>query len=125
MQNAMWLASIFGPLLVIIGIWMLFYRDNMMKVCTSVKNSPGVMYVMGIINLLIGLTVLSEFNMWNWGLPLLVTLFGWAMLIRGLMVFFMPQLLFEHTMHSKQALKIKGVIVFLWGFGMCWLAFWS
>lgn len=125
MQNAMWLASIFGPLLVVIGIWILFYRENMMKVCTSVKNSPGVMYLMGIINLLIGLTTLSEYNMWNWGLPLLVTLFGWVMLIRGLMVFFMPKLLVEQTMSTKQALKFKGVILFIWGFGMCWLAFWS
>ncbi|MBS0604730.1 MAG: hypothetical protein JSS60_06810 [Verrucomicrobia bacterium] len=95
-----------------------------MKVCTSVKNTPGVMYMMGVVNLLIGLTVLSQFNMWAWQLSLLVTIFGWVVLIRGLMAFFVPQFLVKKTMSKAQTLKIKGIIVLVWGFGMCWLAFW-
>ena len=124
MQSAMWLASIFGPFLMIMGIWMLFYRENMMKVCTSVKNTPGIMYMMGVLNLLVGLTVISEFNEWAWNLPVLVTLFGWVVLIRGVMAFFVPHFLCKKTMEA-QTLQIKSLIVLVWGFGMCWLAFWS
>jgi len=124
MQNAMWLASIFGPLLMIIGIWMLFYHDNMAKVCTSCKNTPAVQYLMGFINLLIGLTILSQYNGWAWDLPLLVTLLGWVMLVRGLMALFVPQLLMKLSMSDPGWLKIKGIIPLIWGFGLCWLAFW-
>jgi hypothetical protein len=124
MQNAMGLASIFGPFLVIVGIWMLFYQENLIKVITSTKNTPGVMYIMGVVNLLIGLTVLSQFNMWSWGLSLLVTIFGWAFLIRGLLAFFVPQLLVHKKLADAANLKIKGIIILVWGFGMCWLAFW-
>jgi hypothetical protein len=124
MQNAMWLASIFGPLLMIIGIWMLFYHANMVKVCTSCKNTPGVQYLMGVVDLLIGLTILSEYNIWSWTLPLLVTLLGWVMLIRGLMAFFVPQLLVNLSMNNPSWLKVKGTIPLIWGFGLCWLAFW-
>jgi len=124
MQNAIGIASVFGPFLMILGIWMLFYHDNMMKVCTSAKNTPGVLYLTGVINLLIGLAVLSHFNMWGWGLPLLVTLFGWFMVLRGLMVFFLPQLLIRKTLSKPKTLTIKGIIFLVWGFGMCWLAYW-
>ena len=124
MQNAMWLASIFGPFLMIVGIWMLFYHDNMMKVVTSMKNTPGIMYLSGVMNLMVGLTVVSLYNMWNWNLPLLVTLFGWVILIRGLMAFFVPQYLLKRTMNDSKTLKVKGVILLVWGFFMCWLAFW-
>lgn len=124
MQNAMWLASILGPFMMILGIWMLFYRDNMMKVCTSIKSTPGVLYLSGIINLLVGLTVISEFTMWSWGLSVLVTLFGWALLVRGLMVFFLPQYLLKKTMAHADMLRVKAIIVLVWGFGMCWFAFW-
>jgi hypothetical protein len=124
MQNAMWLASIFGPFLMILGIWMLFYRDNMMKVCNSIKSTPGLLYFSGILNLLIGLIVISEFSFWSWGLTVLVTLLGWALLVRGLMIFFLPQFLLKKTMGDGEMLRVKGVIILIWGFGLTWLAFW-
>lgn len=124
MQNAMMVASIFGPFLMILGIWMLFYQDNLTKVCTSVKNTPGLLYVIGVINLLMGLFVLSQYSSWMWGLPFLVTLFGWVILIRGLCSFFIPHFLTHKKALSSSYLKLKGVILLVWGFGMCWLAFW-
>lgn len=124
MQNAMWVGSIFGPFLVVLGLWMLFYYENTMKVVASLKNSPGVLYMMGVINLLIGLSVLSQYHAWAWGLPFLVTLFGWVVLIRGLMAFFVPQCLVSKKVTSADYLRIKGVVLLVWGFGLCWLAFW-
>lgn len=123
MQNAMWLAGIFGPLLMIIGIWMLFYHDSMVKVCASCKNTPSVMYVMAVINMIIGLTVLNSFNMWMWGLALLVTVFGWFMLIRGILGLFVPHVLMKWA-HNANWMKVKGIVPLVWGFGLCWLAFW-
>jgi hypothetical protein len=122
--NAMGIASVFGPFLLIMGLWMVFYHENMMKVISSIKNTPGVMYVMGIINLLIGLSVLSSFNMWMWGPTLLVTLFGWVVLIRGLLAFFMPQFLVTKPLTDHNYLRVKGIVVLVWGFCMCWFAFW-
>lgn len=125
MQNAIGFASIFGPYLMIMGLWMLFYHENMTKMCTSARNTPACFCMMGVINLLIGLTVVTNFNMWSWTLAGLVTLFGWWMLVRGVMVFFLPQLLIKLTTPSAKSSKICGIIPLVWGFGMCWLAFWS
>ena len=124
MANAIQMASIFGPFLMIMGVWQLFYQENMLKALTSCKNNPAVFCTHGLINLLIGLTVLTQYGLWNWNLALLVTLFGWVQLIRGLMVFFLPQLLIKLFMKDKNWLRFKGVIPIVWGFGMCWLAFW-
>ncbi len=118
----MGVATIFGPFLMILGIWMLCYQANVKKVITSVKSTPGLMYVMGIINTLIGLAVLSTFNMWMPNLTILVTLFGWVIFLRGLLVFFAPQMLFSKTVTSPGYLKIKGVVFVVWGFGLSWIA---
>lgn len=123
MQNAMSLGGIFGPFLIILGIWMLFYHANMMKVFTSIRSTPGVLYTLGIVNLLVGLTVLNLFNKWILDLSILVTLFGWLILLRGLLGLFAPQFLYKKIMSDKKTFKIKGVIVLLWGIGMTWLAF--
>jgi hypothetical protein len=124
MQGAAGMASIFGPLLVILGFWMVFFHANMVKVFTSIKSTPGLMYIQAVVNLLIGLTVLNNFNAWTWNLSLFVTLFGWLILIRGLLALFLPQLLLKKVMANKQTSPIKGIIIFVWGLLMCWVAFW-
>jgi hypothetical protein len=110
--------------LMIIGVWMLFYHENMMKVCTSCKNTPVAQYIMGIINMIVGLVILNTYNMWAWNLPLLVTLLGWVTLVRGVMALFIPHLLTKLSMSDPGWLKVKGIIPLVWGFGLCWLAFW-
>lgn len=123
MQNAIWLASVFGPFLMILGIWMLFYHDNMVKIGHSFKNVPGLCYVASIINILVGLTALVMFNEWIIDLSLLVTLFGWFILIRGIMGLFIPDVLIKLATDTGW-MKIKGIVPLIWGFGLCWLAFW-
>ncbi|MBI2810783.1 MAG: hypothetical protein HYX67_08155 [Candidatus Melainabacteria bacterium] len=124
MQNAMMMAAIFGPLLMIKGIWMLFYHGNMVKVCSSMKSTPGLFYVWGVINMIVGLTVINQFSMWTMTLSVLVTLFGWVALLRGVAALFLPQMLVKCTMSDPNWMKVKGIIPLVWGFGMCWFAFW-
>jgi len=123
MQSAIGLASIFGPLLMILGVWMLFYHDHMVKVCASVKNTPGLVYVLAVIGLLIGLTTVNNYNMWVMDLSVLVTLFGWVALIRGLMWLFVPHVIMKWA-HDTTWMKVRGIVPLVWGFGLCWLAFW-
>lgn len=121
----MMVASVFGPLLLIIGIWMLFYCDNMAKVCTSCKNTPACQYMWGVMNMLFGLVVINMYNMWGWNLAALVSLLGWVMLIRGVLALFAPHMLMKMGTKDKGWCKVKGIIPLVWGFGLCWLAFWT
>jgi hypothetical protein len=123
MQNAMWLASIFGPFLIIVGLWMLLYSENMLKIVSSIKGSPAALYTSGIINLLVGLTILSNYDTWSWDAYVLVTLLGWVMLIRGVMVLFVPQLLIQLTMTNRTLLKAWGILPLFWGLALSWVAF--
>jgi uncharacterized protein YjeT (DUF2065 family) len=123
MQNALWLASIFGPFLVITGLWMLLYSENLIKIVTSVKNTPACFYLMGVINLLIGLTIISQYNIWNWDAAFLVTLLGWVLILRGILSLFVPQLLLKMTMNNNKTIKLIGIIPFIWGIALCWFAF--
>ena len=124
MQNALWLASIFGPFLAINGLWMLFYHENFSKIMTSIKNTPAIFHSGAMINLLIGLTILSQFNMWAMNLMVLVTVLGWCMVVRGVMALFVPQMFMKLIMGKSDKLKTWGVIHLVWGLLLCWLAFW-
>lgn len=124
MQNAaMWLASIFGPFLVILGLWMLLYCDQYNKVLSGIKGSAGLFYVVSVFNLLIGFTVLSQYDLWGWNLLVLVTLLGWVMVIRGVMGLFVPQLLMDIQMGRHGFAKIMGIIPLVWGVFLSYVGF--
>ncbi len=123
MANAVWLGMIFGPLLFIIGLWMLMFTHNLMKITASIKNSLASFWLIGFVNLLLGLVIVSLYNRWVWNGTLLVTLLGWFMIIRGLFSFFVPRSLIIITMNNYHFLKSMGFIPLLWGLGLIWVAF--
>ncbi|MBS0649330.1 MAG: hypothetical protein JSS10_08930 [Verrucomicrobia bacterium] len=124
MQNAaMWLASIFGPLLVIVGLWKLLYSETVEKVLNSVKNSQGLIYFSSVIYLWIGLTVLSQYDLWGWNGPMLVTLLGWVMVARGILGLFAPQMLFDMYFKNEHYNKLCGIVPLIWGIVLCWVGF--
>jgi positive regulator of sigma E activity len=124
MQNAaMWLASIFGPLLVILGLWKLLYSDTVEKVLHSVKNSPGLIYFSSVIYLWIGLTVLSQYDLWGMNSLMLVTLLGWVMVARGILGLFVPQMLFDMYFKNEHYMKLCGIVPLIWGIILCWVGF--
>src|SRR5579863_4294876 len=124
MENAaMWLASIFGPLMVIIGLWKLLYADAFAKVLNSVKNSHGLMYYTSVIYLWVGFTVLSQYDMWDMGILVLVTLLGWAMIVRGILGLFAPQMLLDMYLNKRGFSKVCGLVPLVWGVLLCWIGF--
>lgn len=124
MQNAaMWLASIFGPLLTILGLWMLLYSDNLMKVMNAIKGSAGIFYYSSVFNLLVGFTVLSQYDLWGWNALVLVTILGWFMVVRGIMGLFVPQLLMDILMGNPNFTRVCGIIPLIWGLALSWVGF--
>lgn len=123
MDTAVWLARIFGPFLLILGIWMLFYHHNAHKITTSMKNTPAIFYCHGSINLLIGLFILNSYNYWDRSLFVLIPILGWLFLLRGLMILFFPQVLVKCTMHSHSAIRLSAIVPLVFGVLLCWIAY--
>jgi hypothetical protein len=119
MEKAIWLAYIFGPYMVILGLWCLFYHDNMMKICTSVKNNPGVFYILTCANLLVGLVIINMWNYWYADMSIFVTLLGWMMAIRGVLGFFVPQVVFKMWNCGDTCSKLVGLVPLVWGVLLC------
>jgi hypothetical protein len=125
MQNAWWLASIFGPMMVVLGVWMLMYADHVSKVVAAMKGAPAILFARSYLDLFLGFFILSYYNAWFMDLPFLVTLLGWVLVVRGILTLFVPQLVIKWTMTHPMALKRGGIIPLVWGLALCYLAFYA
>lgn len=121
-ENAMMLAGVFGPWIALIGLWALVYSDNMKKVLSSMNSTPAAFYLRGVVNLLLGIFIVNQYNVWMWNVALLVTLLGWVMLVRGLIVLFIPQLMMKGPLSHAKVVKVIGIIPLVWGVVLTWFA---
>ncbi len=119
MQLAHYWAQVFGPFLIVMGIWMLFYHDNMTKIMTSIKNSPACFHLLGVLQFLLGMIMVTQCNLWQLSLALLVTLLGWLFIVRGVMSLFFPQVLMK-MMHQGKGSRFCGVVPLVWGIALFW-----
>src|SRR6266700_1557375 len=75
----------------LVSLSLLLHKQSMVEtVETLVHNRPELL-ILGMIALIGGLAMVLCHNVWSGGaLPIIVTLFGWSILIRGLLLLFLP-----------------------------------
>jgi len=92
MSPTSFLAEFFGFYLLIVGCCFAFNRESFISGVLEVAAHKGLVLLSGMIATMFGLLLVLSYNMWNQGLlPLLITLFIWAILIKGVMLLLMPQ----------------------------------
>ena len=66
----------------------------------------------------LGLLVVLAHNIWVWSLPVIVTLMGWAMIVKSLFYLFVPRallLVMRDSQRMQRAFSIAGVAMILLG----------
>lgn len=122
MSAAIGLAGIFGPLLVILGIWSLLFSQHQKKVIDDLKKSPALFHFGSVVNLFIGIIIVSC-SSWHGNETFLVPLFGWVQVVRSLIGIFLPKFYHQCFNWSRGVYIFVSFVVILWGLGMCRVAF--
>lgn len=125
MDCILWLARILGPYYIIMGLWMFLRPDDVQKMWNSVKNTPPMIYFGAALQLLIGLTILSTYHGWTFGLPVIITIIGYLIVAKGIMALFVPEKLVTYSEKlmaypkalSSCALVIGALLTYLAIFG--------
>jgi hypothetical protein len=99
-------ARIFGLWTLLAALGMVGNRENTIGVVSGFFASPALMWATGLLTLLIGIVVLVAHNRWSGGmLPLIVTLYGWIVFVKGLAFVWLPPLAeqaFYNSLHFGQ-----------------------
>jgi len=125
LHNAAQIGAIFGPIFIVMSVWIFFHMNKLDAIVVSMRASPGLIYLSAFFTLLIGTSILSMYRAWDLHLALLVTLLGWLSFIKGVMLLFYPEKLFllsEKFMQPK-ILTISAIVYFFWGIGLLALPF--
>ncbi len=89
MIDSVFLAKFWGWFFVLFFALLIFYPKRIKQMFSFVKNEP-FMLILSILGILIGLLNILLHNIWVKDWRILITLFGWFSLIKGISQFAFP-----------------------------------
>ena len=92
MQSVSFLAQLIGPCLLVVSVSMLARREAMIPLVENLMQNPPLLFVLGVIQLLGGLAiVLTQDVAAGETLPLVLTMIGWWLMVRAVLLMFLSQ----------------------------------
>jgi hypothetical protein len=90
-QRTVYLGRLIGLFLLIAAVSMILDRDSIIEMATALVDDRALLLIVGLIALGIGLALVVGHNVWSAGLfPLVITIFGWSQLLRGVLLLLLP-----------------------------------
>lgn len=90
MENSILLARFIGPYIVVIGISLLLNLKYYQSIMESFFRNLALVYITGLITFVAGLAVVLFHNIWTMDWRIIITLFGWNALIKGVVLVVFP-----------------------------------
>lgn len=83
MATSILIARLIGPILLVAAVTMLADAKDLQEMARDFLKDRALIYVTGVLAMLGGLAIVNNHNIWIADWPVLITLFGWAMIIGG------------------------------------------
>lgn len=125
MELSLFLAKVIGLVLMLVATALLLNKKNV-DLLFTIYSRPGAVFLTGILEVVLGITLILNHNVWTWDFRGVITFIGWMLLLRGLgRVFFPKQVIkwLEKFKKMKSVLMPLLVVVFLVGAYLAYMGF--
>jgi hypothetical protein len=118
MDRSTYLAKLFGPVLVILGLSLLVRGQSFVGVFQDILYSPTLIFVLCVLGLLGGIAVILAHNVWAKDWRLIITILGWASVIESAVWLIVPHTMLQRIIMpllTPSFLLVYGIVVLLLG----------
>ena len=128
MNASLFIAKMFGLYIIILALILLFKRGLFKRVMEDFSRNYAVLFLTGIFTIFIGLAIILTHNIWvkNW--TVIITIFGWMALIKGIWLLAFPETVskFSDLYTRGKALPIvHAIIALLVGIYLTYMGFFA
>jgi hypothetical protein len=89
-QRTKFLSKLIGLYCVLVALSMFAHKEANVEMMRELMHSPPLVYVVGLMAVVAGLAMVLGHNVWSGGaVPMIVTVIGWAALIKGALLLFL------------------------------------
>jgi len=119
-----YLAEIWGISIVVIALALLLNESYLKRLFASMQNEDNL-FLWGFVTFIIGIAMVLAYNIWSKDWQVIVTILGWASLLKGLYILFLPKMTISlvKKMGNQQWLPIALVIAIFFGLALTYFGF--
>src|SRR6266567_5324304 len=89
--RTVFLARLIGLFALLLSLTELLHKQATVETAAALVRDRPLLFILAMLGLLAGLAIVLTHNIWSGGaLPVVVTLLGWALLLRGLVLLLLP-----------------------------------
>lgn len=112
MDNSILLAKFMGPYIILVGLSLIFNWKTFRQILGDFPNNPLLVFMSGIFVFIAGLAVVIFHNIWVADWRIIITVFGWLMLTKGVVLVAMPRV----VARTAKIYSVNFKLVFIpWG----------
>ena len=118
--------QLFSLAYIAVGVGILINPDFYKKVYQDFIDNGMALYLGGFTALAIGYLLVTFHNVWEMDWHVIITIFGWIALIKGMLILVRPQAIIAIAkvfVNNEKALKIEAIVVLLIGLLFSFLGF--
>lgn len=128
MENALFLARLLGTYFIIVAIGISFNRQTYQKVMEDFCKNSALVYLGGILALFFGLLIVLFHNVWMANWLVIITIFGWGGIIKGIWLIVFPKSVAKFAeVYKKKAnlLTLHLILAFALGIFLSIKGYWG
>ena len=118
--------QIFSLFYIIVGIGILINLGFYKKLFEDFIENAAVLYLGGAMALTIGYLILAFHNTWTKDLSVIITIFGWLALIKGIVILIRPKVMIalsKAILKNESIPKIEAIVIIILGLAFSFLGF--
>lgn len=89
---SIWIAKFMGPIILALGIPMVVAPKDLLRTSKKFLSDSPLILVSGVLAMTAGLAIVNTHNIWILDWPVIITFFGWALVIGGAIRVISPRL---------------------------------
>ena len=118
--------QIFSLFYIVVGIGILINPGFYKKLFEDFVENAAVLYLGGAMALTVGYLILAFHNTWTKDLSVIITIFGWLALIKGIVILIQPKIMIALSraiLKNEGILKIEAIVIIILGLAFSFLGF--
>lgn len=122
------LGKLLGLYLIAVSLSLFAHAQAKVEIMKAIIQEPPLLFIAGLMGMTAGLAIVLAHNVWSGGaLPILVTLFGWTSLTKGMLLLILsPEMeswVFISGLHYQQHPNLYAAFALLLGVYLTYAAF--
>jgi len=115
-------AKVLGMYLIVSGLYLILRGKTVPHMIKDFFDHPAIMYLAGAFLIFLSVPLLLQYNVWDGTWRTVVTIFIWAVFIKGVLYILAPDIL--HRIVTKKligALNLYGIVAIIAGLALFYI----